>query len=251
MAKLNGEVETIDETLAAERLPAKRRTVRREPIAEVEGVRRIEIAAPEMHTAEFTITGVAPYVQCRFSEKAKQEMLAKQIAGSGQRAKGSARKGRVLDEEYEAAMQKSTDGWIGIPAAALRNAMISACRKTGVKMTIAKISVFVMPDGYDSVDGLPLVRIYGEPRRTEMHVRLETGVASISVRPMWAPGWTAKPRIRWDARQFGAQDIANLLLNAGMFVGIGCGRPDSRKSAGLGWGLFDVASNEEAGNVSE
>jgi hypothetical protein len=56
---------------------------------------------------------------------------------------------------------------------------------------------------------------------------------------MWEE-WSAKPRIRFDAEMFTASDVANLMKRVGMQVGIGEGRPDSRESAGLGWGTFTV-----------
>jgi hypothetical protein len=107
-------------------------------------------------------------------------------------------------------------------------------------MTRAKISVFVEQDGLDASDGQPLVRLIAdEPERSEMAVRLETGVASIAIRPLWRE-WGAVVRVRYDADQFTASDVVNLLDRAGQQVGIGEGRPDSRKSTGLGWGMFEV-----------
>jgi hypothetical protein len=46
--------------------------------------------------------------------------------------------------------------------------------------------------------------------------------------------------VRFDADQFTLRDIANLLLRAGMQVGVGEGRPDSKKSCGMGWGTFEI-----------
>ena len=127
-----------------------------------------------------------------------------------------------------------------MPAAAFRAAMVSACRLCGFKMTLSKLSVFVEPDGIDRDEGVPLVRIHGEPRPLEMPVRNEGGVCDIRVRPMFDK-WGASVRIRFDADVFSGEDIANLLMRAGMQVGIGEGRPDSRKSTGMGWGIFDIA----------
>ena len=36
------------------------------------------------------------------------------------------------------------------------------------------------------------------------------------------------------------QDVTNLLMRVGQQVGIGEGRPDSKNSAGMGWGTFNV-----------
>jgi hypothetical protein len=72
-----------------------------------------------------------------------------------------------------------------------------------------------------------------------MAVRNETGVVDLRVRPMWRE-WEAVVRINFDADQFTLTDITNLLQRVGMQVGLGEGRPDSRKSAGLGWGTFQL-----------
>lgn len=123
--------------------------------------------------------------------------------------------------------------------------MISACRLVGFKMTVAKLSVFVEADGLDADDGTPLVRIIGgEPERNEMVARNETGVADLRIRPMWRD-WGARLRIRYDAGQFTMADVINLLHRAGAQVGVGEGRPDSRSSAGMGFGLFEVVQEED------
>jgi hypothetical protein len=138
-------------------------------------------------------------------------------------------------------MHISTQGWCGVPAGAFRQAMISACRLVGFKMTLAKLSLFVIADGIDKVDGIPLVKFEGTPERVDMAVRNATGVADIRVRPMWRE-WTMSLTIRYDGDQFTAQDVTNLLSRVGMQVGIGEGRPDSRESAGLGWGTFEIVA---------
>lgn len=200
--------------------------------------RTVVIEAPKFETAMITIVGVAPYVQHKFTQKAREQMMAKQRAGS-QAKKGIRREPKDFDALYQESQYRSREGWRGIPAPAFRNAMISACRIVGFQMTRAKLSVFVEADGFDVDDGTPLVRIEGEPRIHEACVRNETGVADIRWRPMWEQ-WSAKVRVRWDSSQFSAQDVVNLLARAGMQVGIGEGRPDSKSSNGMGWGLFEV-----------
>lgn len=206
--------------------------------------RQVQIAAPKLRTVEFALKGTAPYVQARFSAKAMQAMAAKMLAGSVSK-KGAKREARNFDDDYQQAQHLSSEGWRGIPAGAFRQAMISACRLVGFRMTLAKLSVFVEADGFDKIDGVPLIRIEGEPERLDMAVRNATGVADIRVRPIWRT-WKAKLRVRYDEDQFSLDDITNLVMRVGMQVGIGEGRPDSRESAGLGWGTFSI--NEGAAN---
>lgn len=200
----------------------------------------VSIKAPDIRKLEFRIKGTAPYVQARFSGKAMQAMMSKMAAGQQARGK-KVREARDFDEDYRNAMHVSTEGWNGIPAGAFRQAMISACRLVGFKMTLAKLSVFIEADGFDAVDGIPLVKFEGKPERIDMAVRNQTGVADIRVRPMWRE-WSARVVVSYDNDQFSAQDVTNLMLRVGKQVGIGEGRPDSRESAGMGWGTFDLVN---------
>lgn len=200
--------------------------------------REVQIAAPNMQVAEFKITGTAPYMQARFAKKAMDAMMAKHALGS-QGNKGKKKEARDFEADYKGAMHKTKDGWCGIPAGAFRNALVSACRLCGFKMTIGKLSVFVEADGLDEVDGTPLIRLQGTPERTDMAVRNATGVCDIRVRPMWRE-WSAKLRIRFDGDQLSIEDVTNLLARVGMQVGIGEGRPDSKSSCGMGYGLFSI-----------
>lgn len=207
----------------------------------------LTIQAPKMAVATFEIEGSSPYMQCRMSQKALNTMREKQSLGS-QAKKGKKREPRDFDADYEGAFHRSEDGWCGIPAAAFRSAMIDVCRVVGFKMTLAKMSVFVLPDGFDAVDGLPLVRIYGrEPERTEMAVRNQTGVVDIRARPMWRAGWKAQVRIRYDTDQFSREDVAHLLLRAGLQCGLGEGRAFSKESYGMGFGEFTIAGASQEG----
>lgn len=199
----------------------------------------VVVSAPKFKTLLLEIEGIAPLMQAKFSAKTRQEMMAKMMAGSTSKSKKT-REARDFDDDFKQAQHVSEDGWVGIPAAAFRNACIDACRMVGFKMTHAKMSIFVEADGFDETDGTPLVKlIAGEPEKIEMAVRNATGVADIRVRPMWRK-WGAEIRIRFDEDQFTQQDVLNLLARAGQQVGIGEGRPYSKSSNGLGFGLFIV-----------
>ena len=200
---------------------------------------RLTISAPDFRTVTFNLRGTAPYMQCAFPFKARQAMREKMMAGQTAR-KGKVRTARDFDDDFIQAQHKSTEGWNGIVASSFRNAAIDVCRMVGYKMTHAKMSIFIEADGLDALDGQPLVKILGpKPEKTEMPVRNATGVADIRVRPMWRD-WGVSLRVRYDADQFTAQDVANLMERAGQQVGVGEGRPYSKDSNGLGYGLFTV-----------
>jgi hypothetical protein len=198
----------------------------------------VTIKAPAINTAQFKIVGTAPYVQLRFSQKAIETMMAKHRLGS-QANKKRAKEARDFNEDFRQAQHISTDGWAGIPASAFRNGLISSCRLVGFKMVLAKLSLFVGEDGFDAVDAVPLIKIKGKPEPLIMHARNATGVCDIRVRAKFWP-WSATLRVSFDSDQFSAQDVANLLQRVGTQVGIGEGRPDSKMSAGMGWGTFTL-----------
>lgn len=203
----------------------------------------VTISAPRFKVAVFEITGVAPLVIHRFSAKTKNEMKQKMETGKAASSKKK-REAKKTDDLYNESRYISKDGWDGFHAGAIRSALISACRLVGFKMTLAKMSVFVEQDGWDAQEPqIPLIRIYGDPVKQEDMARVQTGQPYVTVRAAYY-NWKAKVKIRWDEDQFTIDDIYNLLYRVGMQVGIGEGRPDSKKSAGMGWGLFEVKGGE-------
>lgn len=203
------------------------------------------ITPPKFGVVDLILEGVAPLVVERFSKKA--ELMAKMAEGSSAKNKKN-RDARDYDRETEEARYRSMDGWEGMNAAAFRAAMISACRLVGFKMTLAKLSTFVEADGFDLNDGVPLVRIYGESKTYTAHTRNATGVIDIRSRPMYR-SWAAKLRVRYDMDQFKMADVLNLVSRCGLQVGIGAGRPDSKASAGCGFGLFQVVPSDREKEV--
>lgn len=201
---------------------------------------QVQISAPNIQTAQFKIVGVSPYVQARFSQKAIIWFKQKKEGGSTGNSKRATREKWDSLEEAKGGMHISTEGWPGIPAASFRKAIISACRLVNFKMTLAKLSVFVPGDGLDEVDNVGLVRLYGDYEPFIAPTRNATGVFDLRSRMIWKD-WYAVLRVQYDADQFSLQDITNLIARVGMQVGIGEGRPDSRDSAGMGWGLFKIA----------
>ena len=204
----------------------------------------VQIKAPNLQVVELLATGNAPLVMNKFSQKAREEMKKTQMAGQKAK-KGKIREPKNFQACYEQSMHISREGWYGIPAGAFRAAMVSACRLVGFKMTIAKLCIFIIADGFDREEGTPLVKIIkGEPHYAEHPVRLADGTPDIRARAMWNEGWQAKIRVRFDADQFSQEDIANLLMRVGLQVGLLEGRPDSRKSCGVGWGTFEIKGKE-------
>lgn len=199
----------------------------------------VQIKAPSFQVGVFDIRGISPLVIHRFSHKTKQEMKLKMETGKSAGSKKT-REAKNTDTSYEESRYRSKDGWDGFHAGSIRNAMISACRLVGFKMTLAKLSLFVQADGVDAQEPqVPLIRIIGDPKKQEDMARVQTGQPYVTVRAAYYD-WSSTLKIRFDADQFSLTDVANLLQRVGMQVGIGEGRPDSKNSAGMGWGLFEI-----------
>lgn len=199
----------------------------------------VTIKAPNFQVAEFKINGLAPLVVHRFSKKGVEHMKQKMESGKAASSRRD-REPKLTDDLYQESRYISKEGWDGFHAGAIRSAMISACRLVGFKMTLAKLSVFILQDGWDKLEPqVPLVKIEGEPIKQEDMARVATGDPYVTVRAAYH-NWSANVKIRWDADQFTIDDVFNLLSRVGMQVGICEGRPDSKKSAGMGWGLFEV-----------
>lgn len=205
----------------------------------------VVISAPRFATVEILLQGTAPLVVARFSKKA--ELMAKMAEGGASKNK-KVRIARDYDKEAEEARYRSDEKWEGINAAAFRAGMISACRLVGFKMTLAKLSTFVEADGYDVQDGIPLIRIYGKSETYTAHTRNATGVVDVRSRPMYRE-WACKLRVRYDMDQFSAQDVYNLVARVGGQVGLCEGRPDSKSSAGCGFGTFEVVPDDRQKDV--
>jgi hypothetical protein len=204
----------------------------------------IVIPPPNFGRAAFEIKGTEVLVIKRFSAKTKERL--KEIMEDGKPASSKKkREPKNTDDSFNEARYVSPGGWDGFHAAALRKAMISACRLVNFKMVLAKLSVFVEADGHDEKEPqIPLIRIRGcKPVKQEDRALTSTGQPYINVRPAYH-NWSAIVNIRWDMDQFTTNDIANLLSRVGQQVGLCEGRPDSKNSAGMGWGLFELASTK-------
>ena len=202
----------------------------------LEGTAIVEPA--NLVTTTVRIEGTAPLVQHRFWKKAA--LMIDMATEKTSKPTKKQRPVRDYDAEFLAAQHVSVAGWIGIPAPAFRSAMIDACRTVGLVMTTSKMAVFVQPDGFDAEDGTPLVRIIADPpERHEAAVRNADGSVDVRVRPIWRE-WAADVTVTFDADMISISSVVNLLDRAGQQVGVGEGRPFSKKSVGQGWGTFRV-----------
>jgi len=170
----------------------------------------IEIKRPNLEVAAISIKGTSALICHKWSEKAKKEMLDKQMGKNvGARAKKDPKK------DYEDSLYRTSDGGYGFPAVAFKAAMVRAAKMIdGLAMTDVRQMVHVLAEDSD------LVRIAGEPQSREDMVRLAKGVADIRYRGEFRE-WTADLKIQYNADVISADQVANLLYLAGFSVGVG------------------------------
>ena len=165
------------------------------------------------------IVGDSPLITNKWSDKAKKEILDKQM--------GKAHKKRAAKDpeaDFERSIYRTTKG-CGFPAIAIKCAMVDACSQLGKSITK------VMTRGAFHIEG-ELIEIKGKPVMREDMVRVGMGVADIRYRAMFDP-WSAMVTFRYNADVFSAEQITNLLNLAGFAVGIGEWRPQRNGQMGL------------------
>lgn len=190
----------------------------------------ISIKPLNFQTIDLDIIGVTELITHKWSDKAKQMMLDKQMGKAVEK-----RPKKDPQADYESSMYRLEDGTIVFPAAAFKAAIVGACRMfDGLPMTLAKQAIRVNGE---------FVKIDGEPRMREDMVRLETGVADIRYRAGF-PEWRTRISITFNANIITPEMLINLVEAAG-FGGIGEWRPSSPKSATGSFGCFRVAREGE------
>lgn len=188
----------------------------------------IELPPLNIQTVTFMLVGDSPLIVHAWSEKAKKQMLDKQMKKAAK-----AKEAKDPDADYEACFYRTPTGAYGFPAIGLKAAMVSAARFVDAKMTVLRGAVHIDAE---------MIEIVGEPQMREDMVRVGMGTADIRYRPEF-PTWRSAVAIKFNASVISAEQIANLLNNAGFGVGIGEWRPEKNGS----YGRFHVASSEEAG----
>jgi hypothetical protein len=191
-------------------------------------IRPITLPKLDIRTIKVKIVGDSPLICHRWSEKAKRQMLDKQmgIASAGREHKNP-------EEDYESSLYPHPDGGYGFPSIAFKSAAVEACTSLGKQITkvAARQSFHVVGE---------LVQIIGEPQMREDMVRVGQGVADIRFRGEF-PKWSCTLTIRYNARVLTDEQIINMLNTSGFAVGIGEWRSERDGS----FGLFHVAVKGE------
>lgn len=188
----------------------------------------VAVSVPRMdrRQIEITLIGDSPLICHKWSDKAKQMMLDKQMkkASKGKEAKDP-------EQDYRDSLYHLDDGGYGFPAVAFKSAAVGACRFAEMKMTEARGAFHVVGE---------MIPLEGEPRMREDMVRVGMGTADIRYRGEF-PEWRCTLSVVYNANAISPEQIVNLFNVAGFGVGVGEWRPEKDGS----YGRFHVAAEGE------
>jgi hypothetical protein len=199
------------------------------------GEETITIPALELSQARITLIGDTPLISHRWSEKAKKEMLDKQMKRAKQGKEAKNPWGDYLDSLYwlserpknipEGDFSAIKKAAFGFPAVAFKAAAINACSHVADVTKVAARGVFHINSEYVTIDG-----DYPEPR--EDMVRVGMGTADIRYRGEFK-NWTVTFEIRYNRRVMSLEQIFNLFNTAGFAIGVGEWRPQKNGQFGM------------------
>ena len=188
----------------------------------------ISIPAPNFQVFDVNIVGTTALICHNWSQKAKQEMLAKQ------QGKKVPKSPKDPEADFHASLYEFNDDngevWYGFPAVAFKNAAVRAAQQFDIPMTTARQLFWVY-----GVDDPDYVTINGEPKMREDVVRLNGKTADLRYRGEFSP-WSTTLRVKINAQVIAPETIFNLIAQAGFSVGVGEWRPERNGQ----FGCFEV-----------
>ena len=200
----------------------------------------IELPRLAIETIEIPIVGDSPLIVHKFSEKAKKQMLDKQMkkASVGKEAKDPWRD--FVESMYwldgmpdKPTEEDVTNGRFGFPAVGFKAAAVTACTSIGSITKVAARQAFHVEGEFARIEGC-------EPTMREDMVRVGMGTADIRYRGEFKT-WHATITVKHNRNVFSAEQVLNLFQTAGFAVGVGEWRPEKDGQ----YGRFHVASAEE------
>jgi hypothetical protein len=189
-------------------------------IADVKIEKRIVLVDFDIRVTQLKLVGDSPLICHAWSEKAKRQMLEKQM---GVATAGKEKKDPHAD--FLQSLYPHPDGGYGFPSVAFKAAAVNAC--TSLSKAITKVQARQA----FHVQG-ELVPINGKPTPREDMVRIGMGTADIRFRGEFKE-WSCVLNIRYNARALTLEQIVNLFNIAGFAVGVGEWRPERDGQYGL------------------
>lgn len=178
----------------------------------------IPIPPIEIKTYVLRIVGDSPLICHAWSQKAKQEMLDKQMG----KARGK-KEPKDPNRDYLDAFYRLEDGTPAFPTIAFKAAAVNASRQVdGLKMTFLRGAFHTVGE---------LVAIEGVPRMREDAVKIQM-TSDIRHRPEFWP-WSVNLSVRVNTRALTMEQLIHLFNQAGFSSGVGEWRPERDGAFGM------------------
>lgn len=193
------------------------------------------------------LVGDTPIITHAWSEKAKREMLSKQV-----KATKPGKEARDPQADFVSSLYEMGDGVYGFPATGVKNCILSAAHKdkgiarSGVMsaLWINADMVRVRPALAGAVCDMPLIRIFGsDPEMREDMVKIGSGLnktANLAYRAQFKI-WAMRISGRFNPTVLTPEALAFLIHESGLASGLGEWR-NERKGM---FGAFHMADEAE------
>lgn len=193
--------------------------------------KEVQVGGITIKTFRLKLRGTSPLISHKFSDRAQDAMLAKQMKTA---IKSTGKEAKNPQRDYEESLYVLGDGRYGFPISGFKNAAVDACTfMDGVKKTMMRGAFHLI----DEHDGLTVID--GKPRMRKDNVRIGMGTADIRYRAEFPAGWETTLLIKFNENAVSIPQIVQLFNAAGFGVGVGDWRPQKDGS----YGMFEVVSN--------
>jgi hypothetical protein len=193
------------------------------------------------------LVGDTPVITHAWSEKARREMLQKQV-----KATKGGKEARDPEADFVSSLYEMGDGAYGFPAMGVKNCILSSAHKDkGIPRSAVMAGLWIDADMVrtrpalaGAVCDMPLIRIYGtDPEMREDMVKIGSGlnkIANLSYRAQFTV-WAMKVTGRFNTTILTPEALAFLIQEAGLASGLGEWRNERR---GM-FGAFHLADVDE------
>lgn len=193
------------------------------------------------------LVGDTPLITHAWSEKARREMLQKQV-----KATKPGKEARDPHADFVSSLYEMGENAYGFPAMGIKNCILSAAHKDkGIARSAVQSALWIdanmvrtRPALAGSTCDMPLIRIYGSaPEMREDMVKIGSGLnktANLAYRAQFT-NWAMKITGRYNPTVITAEALAFLIQEAGMSYGVGEWRNEKK---GM-FGAFHLADIEE------
>lgn len=194
--------------------------------------KEVQIGGISIKTFKLTLRGTSPLISHKFSDRAQDAMLAKQMKTA---IKTPGKEAKNPQRDYEESLYVLKDGRYGFPISGFKNAAVDACTfMDGVKKTMMRGAFHLI----DEHEGLTVIE--GTPRMRKDNVRVGMGTADIRYRGEFQTGWETTLLIKYNETAVSIPQIVQLFNAAGFGIGVGDWRPQKDGS----YGMFEVVSEK-------